>query len=255
VVDAGLMSDAVLAPPSPFLTALEGRALLELASVLPALPVLDRAPAGDGHPVLVLPGFLAGDVSTRMLRWFLRRRGYHVHGWQLGRNVGATEAIVLGMGKRFHALRTRHDRRVSVIGWSLGGIYAREMARRFPDDVRQVITLGSPFADPSATIPARLYRALHGGSHDAGRSLASPIPVPATSIYSRSDGVVAWQSCLDTPGPQSENVEVWSSHCGLGHHPAALLVIADRLAQPEGAWRPFVAGSWHRWPLFAARAG
>jgi hypothetical protein len=79
--------------------------------------------------------------------------------------------------------------------------------------------------------------------------------VPATSIYSRSDGVVAWQSCLDTPGPQSENVEVWSSHCGLGHHPAALLVIADRLAQPEGAWRPFVAGSWHRWPLFAARAG
>jgi pimeloyl-ACP methyl ester carboxylesterase len=203
------MPDAPLAPPSAFLTALEGRAVLELASVLPALPVLDRAPAGDGHPVLVFPGWLAGDVSTRMLRWFLRRRGYHVHGWQLGRNVGATGAIVEGMGKRFHALRKRHDRRLSIVGWSLGGIYARELARRVPDDVRQVITLGSPFADPLATTPARLYRALHGGTHGGTRHLADPLPVPATSIYSRSDGVVAWRSRLDTPGPQRENVEVW----------------------------------------------
>lgn len=92
------MPDAPLAPPSAFLTALEGRAVLELASVLPALPVLDRAPAGDGHPVLVFPGWLAGDVSTRMLRWFLRRRGYHVHGWQLGRNVGATGRSSKGSG-------------------------------------------------------------------------------------------------------------------------------------------------------------
>ncbi len=249
-----MMAEAVLAPPSPFLTALEGRAWLELASVLPALPVLDRAPAGDGHPVLVLPGWLAGDLSTRTLRWFLRRRGYHVHGWRLGQNVGATDAIVEGLGKRFHALRTRHRRRISVLGWSLGGIYAREVARRYPDDVRQVITLGSPFADPSATMPARLYRAMFGRAREK-RLLAEPIPVPATSIYSKSDGVVAWQSCLDTPGPRRENVEVWSSHCGLGHHPAALLVIADRLAQPEGAWRPFVAGGWNRWPLFAARVG
>src|SRR5262245_65582181 len=106
-----LMASSVLAPPSPLLTALEGRAWLELASVLPALPVLDRAPVGDGHPVLVLPGWLAGDVSTRTLRWFLRRRGYHVHGWRLGRNVGATDAIVEGLGRRFHALRPRPGRR------------------------------------------------------------------------------------------------------------------------------------------------
>jgi pimeloyl-ACP methyl ester carboxylesterase len=133
---------AAYGPPSPLLTALESRAWLELVSLLPALPVLDRAPAGDGHPVLVLPGWLAGDVSTRTLRWFLRRRGYHVHGWRLGRNVGATEEIVHGLGSRFHALRRRHDRPISIVGWSLGGIYARELARRFPDDVRQVITLG-----------------------------------------------------------------------------------------------------------------
>jgi len=249
------MRAKAIAPPSPLLTVFEGRAWLELASVVPALPILDRAPTGDGHPVLVIPGWLAGDISTRTLRWFLRGRGYHVHGWRLGRNVGATETIVEGLGKRFHALRARHRRRLSIVGWSLGGIYARELARRFPDDVRQVITLGSPFADPSATIPARLYRALLGGPRDGRPRLADPLPVPATSIYSRSDGVVAWRSCLDTPGPQRENIEVWSSHCGLGHHPAALLVIADRLAQAEGAWRPFVPRSWQRWPPFVARGG
>jgi pimeloyl-ACP methyl ester carboxylesterase len=252
--DRLMPADAIF-PPSPLLTAFEGRAWLELASVVPALPILDRAPTGDGHPVLVIPGWLAGDISTRTLRWFLRRRGYHVHGWRLGRNVGATSAVVEGLGKRFRALRVRHGRRLSVVGWSLGGLYARELARRFPDDVRQVITLGSPFADPSATVPARLYRALYGGSTSRRVPPHEPLPVPATSIYSRSDGVVAWRSCLDAPGPQRENIEVWSSHCGLGHHPAALLVIADRLAQPEGAWRPFVPRSWHRWPLLAARAG
>ncbi len=247
--------EAAIAPPSPLLAALEGRAWLELASVLPAWPVLDRAPAGDGHPVLVLPGWLAGDVSTRTLRWFLRRRGYHVHGWRLGRNVGATPDIIQGLGQRFHALAARHGRRISLVGWSLGGLYARGLARRFPDDVRQVITLGSPIADPTATTVARMYRALLGRTPGAPPPPAGPLAVPATSIYSRSDGVVAWRSCLDEPGPLRENVEVWSSHCGLGHHPAALLVIADRLAQAEGAWRPFAPGSWHRWPLFAARAG
>jgi hypothetical protein len=120
--------------------------------------------------------------------------------------------------------------------------------------VLQVITLGSPFADPSATIPARLYRALLG-TPARERPLAEPLSVPTTSIYSRSDGVVAWRSCLEQPGPRRENVEVWSSHCGLGHHPAALLVIADRLAQAEGSWHPFVAAGWQRWPPFTARAG
>ncbi len=247
-----------LAPPSPFLTALEGRAWFELASVLPALPVLDRTPAGDGHPVLVLPGWMADDVSTRTLRWFLRRRGYQAHGWRLGRNRGPEPAIVQGLAERLHALRGRHGRRLSLVGWSLGGIYARQLARRFPDDVRLVITLASPFADPQATAVARLYRALRGrpprGPGRVPDGLSDPLPMPATSIYSRSDGVVAWRSCLLASGPRSENVEVWSSHCGMGHHPAALLVIADRLAQPEGAWQPFVPQRWQRGLLFAARA-
>ena len=227
-------------PPSPLLFALEGRAWLEFAALVPALPLLARAPRGDGHPVLVLPGWLAGDGSTWALRRFLRDRGYHAHGWRLGRNLGPDERTVEGLGRRFRALRARHRRKLSLIGWSLGGIYARELARRFPADVRQVITLASPFRAPAASRAARLYRRWNG-AHPAPRApLDAPLPVPATSIYSRTDGVVGWQSCLQDEGPLAENIEVRSSHCGMGHHPGVLLVIADRLAQPEGAWRPYV---------------
>src|SRR4051794_26937668 len=114
-------------PPSLTLLALEGRAWLELAAFVPALPFLGRAPAGDGHPVLVLPGWMATDHSTRPLRWFLRGRGYHVHGWKLGLNRGATPEIASALAHRFEALRERHGEKLSVIGWSLGGIYAREL--------------------------------------------------------------------------------------------------------------------------------
>src|SRR5262245_21336563 len=132
-------------PPSPMLLALEGRAWLELAALVPALPALAQAPRGDGHPVLVLPGFLADDLSTRALRWFLRDRGYHAHGWRLGRNVGPNAETVACLVARLATLADRHGRTVSLIGWSLGGIYARELARGFPDKVRLVITLASPF--------------------------------------------------------------------------------------------------------------
>jgi hypothetical protein len=226
-------------PPSPALFALEGRAWLEFAALLPALPFLARAPRGDGHPVLVLPGWLASDRSTRPLRWFLRHRGYHVHGWKLGLNLGPSPDTVAGLGRRFLALRDGHGgRRLTLIGWSLGGIYARELARRFPADVRQVITLASPFRDLSATSVPRPFRGRRMNGDEASR-LRAPLPLPTTSIYSRSDGIVAWQSCLVDEGPHSENIEVQSSHCGMGHHPGVLLVIADRLAQADGAWRPY----------------
>jgi len=233
---------ATIRPPSPVLLALEGRAWLELAALVPALPLLGRAPVGDGHPVLVLPGWLASDRSTQVLRWFLRDRGYHVHGWKLGWNSGPSGALRTALVERFTALRQRHGRRVSLIGWSLGGIYARELARRFPGDIRQVITLASPFRDPSATSVGRFFRARGDGSPP--RQLAGALAVPSTSVYSRSDGIVAWRSCLEGSGPLRESIEVRSSHCGMGHHPAVLLVIADRLAQPEGAWRPFEARGW-----------
>ena len=232
-----------IAPPSAALLPLEARAWLEFAALLPAWPILRGAPEGDGHPVLVLPGWLANDSSTRALRWFLRGRGYHAHGWRLGRNYGPSSTTVRLLVARFLEVRARHDRRLTVIGWSLGGIYARELARAFPAEVRQVITLATPFRDVDATSVARFYRAglgprPEGDPMEIRRRLREPLSVPTTSFYSRSDGIVAWQSCLTDDGPLCENVEVRTSHCGMGHHPSVLLAIAERLAHPEGHWRP-----------------
>ena len=203
--------------PRALLLALEGpRAALEASALPAAAPWLARAPRGDGHPVLVLPGFLASDVSTRVLRGVLRAWGYRAHGWELGRNHGPNDELRRGLRERLRELSTRG--KVSLIGWSLGGVYARELAKAAPDRVRLVITLGSPF----------------------GRS-ASP-PVPSTAIYSKSDGIVDWQACREAPATQTENIELVGSHCGLGFHPLALLAIADRLAQPESRWKPFDRG-------------
>jgi hypothetical protein len=124
----------------------------------------------------------------------------------------------------------------------MGGIFAREMAREAPDDVRLVISLGSPVkGNPRASNAWRLYEALAGHSVDEARKRIDkePPPVPTTSVFSRSDGVVAWECTMESQGPTSESVEVLSSHCGIGFHPAALYVVADRLAQPEGTWAPF----------------
>jgi pimeloyl-ACP methyl ester carboxylesterase len=201
--------------------ALEGRALLEAGALVPALPLLALAPRGDGHPVLVLPGWLASDRSTQILRTFLRGLGYRAHGWNLERNEGPTAEIREGLVRRLAEIKNRHGRAVSLVGWSLGGVYARELARRYPSDVRQVITLASPFRDRR-----ELQRA--------------PLPVPTTAVYSRSDGIVPWSRCVEVEGRErAESVEVDSSHLGMGHHPRVLLIIADRLAQPEGRWRPF----------------
>jgi pimeloyl-ACP methyl ester carboxylesterase len=250
------MSDAVaIARPKSRLLLLEGRALFELAALVPAYPFLRRAPRGDGHPVLVLPGLMARDFSTRTLRGFLRDRGYRAHGWKLGRNVGASEAPINAMLERLHALHRLYDRPVSIIGWSLGGIYARELARALPDLVRQVITLGSPFRDLDAVnVPGflrhrtRRQTAIHDDAIVRAR-LREPLSVPTTAIVSRTDAIAAWRSCCADTGPLSETLEVDSSHLGLGHHPVVLLTIADRLAQPPDAWRPFQPPRGLRFPL------
>jgi hypothetical protein len=244
-----------LSPPSLGLLALEGRAWLELASLLPAWPALRRAaPSGDGHPVLVLPGLLAGDASTVPLRWLLRQLGYRAHRWNLGRNLGPDERVVAGLRARLEDLRRRYGRRVSLVGWSLGGIYSRELARRFPDDVRQVITLASPFRNVEASNVRRLRtirrpppRAVRESG--LGARLREPLPVPTTAIWSRTDGIVAGRSCIEEPGPLRESVEVETSHCGMGFHPAPLLVVADRLGQREGEWAPFDGRKIARWPF------
>jgi len=240
--------------PRRSLLLLEGRAVLEFAALIPAYPFLRHAPRGDGHPVLILPGFLASDLSTRALRRFLRDRGYSAHGWRLGRNLGPRPETVAAMAERLQELHARHGRRVSLIGWSLGGVYARELARTFTTQVRQVITLGSPFRNLEATNLPRFLRAVAERrplpDEEAHRArLAEPLPVPSTAIYSRTDAIVAWQSCRESPGANSESIEVESSHLGMGHHPVVLLTIADRLAQPEGAWAPFRPPAGWPWPL------
>ena len=232
------------APPLGLFALEQGRALLELAALAPRRRVRAAAPPGDGHAVLVLPGFLAGDLSTAPLRRLLRGLCYDARGWGRGVNLGPGPALRASLEASLATLRARHRRRVSLVGWSLGGIYARELARAHPDDVRIVITLGTPFRDISATHAARLVPLRPGGrplheAHELRAWLRRPLPVPTTSIYSRSDGIVAWQSCLEEEGPLRENVEVGCSHTGMGFHPEALAVIADRLAQPEGSWSPY----------------
>jgi pimeloyl-ACP methyl ester carboxylesterase len=235
--------------PSLALLALEMRAWPELGLYFASMPLLLARPRGDGHSVLVLPPFGTTDAYTSPLRIALRALGYSTHGWGLGQNLGPTSAILEGVPSALEELADRSGRPVSVIGWSAGGILGREAARRNPDAVRQVITLGSPFRllldDRYRTHAAFFYRLAerwHAPPTESIRASAYNAPlldVPATAIYSRSDGVASWQWCLEDEGPRSENIEVYGSHCGLGHNPAALVAIADRLAQPEGEWTPF----------------
>jgi len=134
-----------------------------------------------------------------------------------------------GVGRRYLDLHARRGEHVSLIGWSMGGIFARRLAHLNPESVRQVITLGSPFRMVSE-IPSSALR------------------MPSTSVYSRTDGIAPWRSCFDAPGPRHEAVEVVGSHCGLGHHPAVLHLVADRLAQSADEWTPFEArGLWRHW--------
>jgi pimeloyl-ACP methyl ester carboxylesterase len=224
------------------------RTLATAGSMAALLPLLRWAPRGEPHPVLVLPGLMASDVSTRVLRAWLGRLGYPVFGWALGRNRGPTREVVDELPRLLDRLAGEHHTSVSIVGWSLGGIYARRLAKRVPGQVRQVISLGSPFgltgrlADDSPG--ARVYRHLAPVSaaerrHATSGSLARPLPVPSTAVYSRWDGVVDWRACRQRPGPRSENVAVHSSHLGMGHDPASLWVVADRLAQPRNEWAPF----------------
>jgi len=229
----------------------EARAPLEAAALVPALPLLLRAPMGDGHHVVTIPPFGAGDAFTTVLRTYLGRMGYAVHKW------GRAEILAF---HRLHKIAVRRLREVadgagepvSVIGHSLGGIYAREIARAAPEHVRRVITVGSPFAgDLKSNVVWPVYESVTGTRiksipDEVMARLNEPLPMPSTAIYSRTDGVVSWFACIDEEAPLAENIEVPGSHVGLLHNPAVLYVIADRLAQPSGSHEPFEPGNWTR---------
>jgi pimeloyl-ACP methyl ester carboxylesterase len=234
-----------LRPPGLFLMLAEARSLLEFNASLLLSPLLMRAPKGDGHPVLTLPGFLASDLSMAPMRRYLKQLGYDTYAWKMGRNLGGIASRRNALKSLLTEIHTTTARKVSIVGWSLGGIYARDLALQSPDMVRSVITLGSPFAnDVRATNATRLYEALSGETvehnSELTQAIAGDLPVPVTSIYSRTDGIVNWRTSLLRPSDTAENIEVHlASHIGLGVNAAALWAVADRLAQAEGEFHPF----------------
>lgn len=229
--------------PGLLLRMLEGRAWSEGLASLYLMPFWALSPQGDGHPVLVLPGLGAGDESTVILRTFLGGRGYAVYPWNQGPNFGLRAGVKERLRQQLVGIAKEHRCKVSIVGWSLGGIFARELAKDEPECVRLVITLGSPFTGhPKETNAWRFYEWVSGhriGAPEIHEPLRIAPDVPTTSIWSRSDGVVSYRCSIErTPG-QTENIEVFASHFGMGAHPAVMYAIADRLALPEGRWRPF----------------
>ena len=245
------VSEPVVSPPSALLSLTEAhRAVLEIISLgLSRKRLRKIAPLGDGHPVMVLPGFMGDDGYNASMRRFLGGLNYTVYGWGLGRNLGPRGGVLEGLQERIHELYERHDAPISLVGHSLGGIFARELAREFPDKVRQVISLGSPFGRGrmTASVPARLFSALNPPQHlpiDQDLLHQAP-PVPTTSIYSKGDGIVHWQTTLQHDGHQrSQNIQVRGSHCGMTLNPAIWYLVADRLATHPDQWRPFERGNW-----------
>lgn len=235
-----------LRPPNLALLLAEARSVVEFNASVLLSPLLMQAAKGDGHPVLVLPGLLASDLSTAPLRRYLRYLGYQAFAWELGRNLGGVYRMRDRVRRRLAAVHAATGRKVSLVGWSLGGIYARDLALHAPETIRGIVTLGSPFTgDITATRARRVYEKLSGEELGGARpedlqALAGDMPVPTSSIYSRTDGIVNWRTSRLRPSPTAENIEVvLASHIGLTVNAAVLWAIADRLAQPEGRFRPF----------------
>jgi pimeloyl-ACP methyl ester carboxylesterase len=246
------------APPGPphlLHTALELWAPFELALLGPAVPFLLRAPKDDGHPVLLVPGFLSSEVPLLAMRGFLRNRGYAVENWGFGRNVGMQRKHIAALEQKVRYMHHRHRRKVSLVGWSLGGAFALYVAHHAPQCVRCVITLGSPVTvgPEGSQSPAAVHALYRLVAHPLGsaahamqprlRQLRRPPPVPMSCVYSTTDGVVpVHQATFDGDPAMHENIRVRGSHCGLGFNPWVLRIVADRLAQPEDDWRPFKSG-------------
>ncbi len=230
------------APPLSLLAAEPLRALLDGFA---AHFGCERAAVGDGHPVIVYPGLGAGGAQTSLLRRYLGECGFAVLDWEGGINTGPLGRLHDWLATLDDQLARVHEasgRTVSLVGWSLGGLYARELAKRRPGAVRQVVTLATPFNSLGRGNHAgALFQLLHPDSSqlapEVQERLREPPPVPSTSIYSRSDGIVSWRCCVQKRTRRCENVEVSASHLGIVSHPQVLRIVAERLAQPDGQWR------------------
>jgi alpha/beta superfamily hydrolase len=223
-----------------------GRALTELGFSFTFNSLYKNKTKGDGHPVMILPGFMSTKQSTKVLRTFIEKQGYKVYDWGLGRNLGKVEYISI-LNETLDEIYKKTGQQVSLVGWSLGGVFARQLAKNRPDIVRQVITLGSPFAGLTAPNNVSwVYTVISGGKNVKDTDLALlknlpiPAPVPTTAIYSKEDGIVPWQACLEKNEDEThQNIQVRGSHIGLGVNPSVLTIIADRLRFTKQNWRYF----------------
>lgn len=231
-----------LSKPSWFDILREIRAPFEFASVVFHATPLRKAPKGAGQPVVLVPGYLADDYSMRPLGAYLRYLGYDVYYTGMGRNMGKVDTDMLRLGGRVESIfNDLGGEKVTLLGWSLGGVLTREVARLFPNAVQQVITLGTPIVGgPKFTSVGKKYAQLNNINLeefelDVHQRNSIGLTQPVTSIYSKSDGVVGWQASVDIYNQQACNIEVTGSHLGLGVNPKVWLIIADIIADKTTA--------------------
>ena len=223
-----------LGPPTGNKILKESLAVLQLPRLMLRTPRLLRGPVGTKQPVLFLPGLKAGDASNLPMRSYLRQRNFRTFGWELGTNNGDVEGNLPAVIARAEALYDRCKEPLNLVGWSLGGVLARELARERPELVAHVITYGTP------VVGGPLYTSVSGVySQEEREAIAAivaernliPINVPITALYSKNDGIVAWEACIDTFSPDVENIQVRSSHIGMGIDPDVWEIVASRLAR------------------------
>ena len=250
-MDATVEAQLIPPPPAGLAFTEAHRALAEFASLFATRRILQRMPKGDGHGVVLLPGFLGDDGYNAPLRKYLGNMRYHAVGWAQGRNLGPRGDLLERALEYIDDLANSTGGKVTLIGHSLGGIYARELAKELPDRIRQVITLGSPFGEgrDTGSYPRRLFSALNPDEEItiAQHHLTTPPPVPTTAVYSKGDGVTNWKTCIQQGSfPEAQNIQVWGSHCGLTINPMVWFLLAERLSQPEDGWQPFRSSSWRK---------
>ena len=234
--------------PSLALSLTEGvRAMMDLSWYVPYRMFTKRADGqGDGHPVLILPGFMASDFSTIPLRSFIHKMGYKVYGWGEGRNYALADYVDM-LTQKVDRIYQKHQEPITIIGWSLGGIYARELAKDNPDIIRQIIVMGSPFKSVNQANNAKwMYDLLRKSKIFTDQidqqtldNVPTPANVPTTAIYTKEDGVVPWELCLEDEDHWHQNIQVRGSHLGLGVNPLVLQIVADRLAYEKANWEYF----------------
>jgi len=229
-----------IAPPPRWHTLLEGRVGGEVAALMLQLPMLRMTlPHGTG-PVMVLPGFMADDASTWLLRRFLDALGYTVRPWGMGLNRGPMMGYLSELIDTLDGWRREVGAQPSLVGWSRGGTLSREIARERPDLIRSVVTLGSPVrGGVGATSIGRVVTAQTGLTPAQINLILrsrqkKPITTPVTALYSKTDGVVSWQACVDDLNPNVTHQEVPGSHVGLGVNAAVYRHVARALARYHG---------------------